>query len=63
MIQNDDYTDQVRKDEVVSLGLNVAYSPNSFLNFGVSAFYSENDSNIGLDYTNSVLEFSASLRY
>ena len=60
---NDDYLGQAREDEVTSFGVTASYSPNAFLNFGGQIYYLENDSNIGLDYDNTVFEVSASLRY
>ena len=52
-----------REDDLFTIGVGAGYSPNAFLNFSAQAYYSENDSNVGLDYDNTVFEFSASLRY
>ncbi|MGB0370890.1 MAG: outer membrane beta-barrel protein [Opitutales bacterium] len=60
---SDDYISTDREDDMVTGGVGVYYSPNGYLNFGLTAYYLENDSTINLDYDNTVVELTASLRY
>ncbi len=55
---------QNREDETYDLGVRISYRPNKYWSFSSGYTFVENESNLsGASYDNSILDFSASLRY
>lgn len=59
-----DYNSGVREDETFSFSIGASYTPNDYIRLSVGYVFQDNDSNFaGYDYTNNVINVTASLRY
>lgn len=62
--EKSDYNSGVRDDETLSFTVGASYTPNDYIKLSVGYVFQDNDSSLaGYDYTNNVINVTASLRY
>ncbi len=61
--RNADYNGYDREDDTYDIGLNLSYRANEFVSLSAGYIYMKNDSSENYDFSNNVVQLSASLRY